>query len=206
MAVDSRVVVSLGFQPVEVEIISPATMDIAATADRDWGDLLKAAKTEDSSWVWADIIGDECLGVRFTSFAMISPRGVEGIMVLERGRMMQTPFAEGVTMHYLATAPWNRLKSDRTPLIPERERAKPIGSVLLTRALMFSHDEGYEGRLGWETLEGAREWYRDQFAGLSRFRELPRDLSPENLVSFETDSQSARAYLDANKTILSRCD
>jgi hypothetical protein len=126
MAVDSLDYISLGSQTnVEVEIISPATMDLAAVADREWGPLLQVAQTEDRDWPpWQQIIADMS-GERFASFAMVSSGArVEGIMVLESGRIMQaTPFAEGATMHYLAAAPWNRLKSDGTQLFPEYDRA-----------------------------------------------------------------------------------
>ena len=139
------------------------------------------------------------MGDRYASFAMIGPteERVEGIVVLERGRIMHTPpLAEGATMHYLATAPWNRLRSDGTQLFPTYERARPVGSVLLARALLYSRDMGYEGRLNWESLEGSRDWYRGQFAGFpGHLTEMPRSLSGDGYLTFETDSQLGLAYL-----------
>jgi len=204
MAVDSHASVRIGSHTVEVEIISPVTMTVATAVDREWGPLLKTADTEDSSWAWGQIIADHS-GDRFASFAMVSPQRVEGIIVVERGRIMQTAFVEGTTMHYLATAPWNRLKCDGSPLVPGYERARPVGSVLLTRAFIYSVDEGYDGRLNWETLEGAQKWYREQFSGLpGTLTVLPRSLSNDGYLSFETDSQLSEAYLVRNAALLSR--
>lgn len=207
MAVDSRADITLGSQAVEVEIISPVTPEIARTVDCEWRPLLEAARTEDREWpAWEKIIADHS-GTRFASFAMVSPSSrVEGIVVLESGRAMQaTPFAEGATMHFLATAPWNRLNSDRTPLFPAYERAKPVGSILLTRAFLYSREMGYEGRLNWESLEGSEDWYRKQFLDLpGSITELPRSLSSDNYLTFETDSKRGLAYLSRNETRLKR--
>jgi hypothetical protein len=141
-------------------------------------------------------VGDECYGPGFASFAMINGARVEGVVVLETGRRMLGTMAEGVTMHYLATAPWNRVNDDDAPLVPGVPRARPVGAVLLARALIFSQEEGYEGRLGWESLDGAIKWYRGQFAELPPLAEFGRDLSDENLFSFETDSKAAQAFLE----------
>jgi hypothetical protein len=207
MAVDSRVHITLGSQTVEAEIISPITMDIAGSADREWRPLLQAAQAEDREWpLWQQIISDHSQK-RFASFAMVSPgRRLEGMVVLESGRAMQmTPFAEGATMHYLATAPWNRLKSDGTQLFPEYDRARPVGSVLLTRAFVYSREMGYGGRLNWESLEGSQDWYREQFAGLpGLLSALPRSLSDDGYLTFETDSQLGLAYLAKNEQRLKR--
>jgi hypothetical protein len=198
MAVDCHTDVTLGAQTAEVSIVSPVTPDIAALADEAWRPLLQAAQTEDRDWpLWQDII-NEMSGDRYASFGMIGPtRRVEGIVVLERGRMLQTaPLAEGATMHYLATAPWNRLRKDGTPLFPAYERARPVGSCLLVRALSYSRDMGYGGRLSWESLEGSLEWYRGQFVGLpGRLTERPRSLNEDGYLSLETNSQLGLAYL-----------
>ena len=115
-----------------------------------------AGRSTASYTITRDATADHHSGERFASFAMVSPgKRLEGIVVLERGRQMQlSPFTEGATMHYLATAPWNRLKRDGTQLLPDYDRARPVGSVLLTRAFMYSRDMGYEGRMNWESLEG----------------------------------------------------
>jgi hypothetical protein len=60
MTVDSRTTISLGIAKVEVEIISPTTMDLAEIADRDWRPLVEAARTEDREWpTWQQIIADQ---------------------------------------------------------------------------------------------------------------------------------------------------
>ncbi len=211
MSLDSRSTIWVGNPAVEVgvEIVSPVTAEIAGTIDQEWLPLLKAAATEDADWVWSDIVGEECSGPGFASFAMINVARVEGVLVLERGRRMRGTLAEGVTMHYLATAPWNRQKDDGSPLVPGGTRARPVGAVLLARAIMFSQDEGYEGRLGWESLDGAIKWYKDQFEGLPPLAEFGRDLGDEKLFSFETDSKAAQAFLERfqnhGPALLRRC-
>jgi len=210
MSLDARSTISFGYpaKKAEVEIVSPITAEMAATIDREWRPLLEQVGTQDAEWVWSDIV-NECSGAQFASFAMINGGRIEGVLVLERDRRMLGTLAVGATMHYLATAPWNRLKDDGTPLFPEIPRARPVGAVLLARALMFSQDEGFEGRLGWESLDGALTWYRDQFAGLPPLSEFGRDLSDENLLSFETDLKASQAFLDQFRregaALLRRC-
>ena len=207
MSVDCRTFVTLGNQTIEATIVSPVNGDIAAVADKAWRPLLRAVQTEDSDWpTWQDIIGD-MTGDRYASFAMIGQgERVEGIVVLERGRMLHTPpLAEGATMHYLAAAPWNRLGSDGAQLCSTHERTKPVGSVLLARAFLYSRDMGYEGRLNWESLEGSQGWYRGQFAGLAGcLTEMPGSLSDDGYLTFETDSQLGLAYLARHEQRLKR--
>ncbi len=107
-------------------------------------------------------------------------------------------------MHYLATAPWNRV-SNGVQLFPMHERARPVGSVLLARAFAYSRDMGYEGRLNWESLEDALEWYRGQFVGLPGcLTEMPRSLSMDGYLTFETDSTLGLAYLAKHEQRLKR--
>jgi hypothetical protein len=91
-----------------------------------------------------------------------------------------------VYVDFLEVAPWNWV----IPEIGQRGRFRSIGSVLLWRAIKFSEEEGFHGRLGLHSLRQS-EWFYDK-AGLTP---LGRDASKQNLLYFELSRVAAQAIL-----------
>jgi hypothetical protein len=71
-----------------------------------------------------------------------------------------------------------------------------VGTALLTRAVLFSVEKGYEGRFWLEALPKAESFYRR--LGLIELSEVKREVG---LKQFKLDAPAARAFLEARKGI-----
>lgn len=91
-----------------------------------------------------------------------------------------------IYIEYIEIAPWNW----PIPEIGQSGRFRYVGSLLFSRAVEQSFDEGFHGRIGLHSLPQAEGFY----AGIG-LAALGRDPTHQNLQYFELSSEQARTIL-----------
>jgi hypothetical protein len=174
-----------------VDEISPETLTGYTS---QWFPLIKGE--EDEGWSWEEYIKEYQHGYRRYALISTNDNLVQGLMIVQESIQLRSAANSdflGCCVVYLAAAPWNRQKvRGKYPqgLVPYRHC--PIGSRLMACAIELSHALGHEGRIGWHSLEGAKDDYQRMFANLY---DLGPDEAEGGLPWYEIDTRSAKSFV-----------
>jgi hypothetical protein len=138
--------------------------------NKEWKSLLgdENESEEDISWDWDYILHHECREQDdFRHFGIVICNTWHALIVLRPDYTLRLGGVgeKGLLVEYLAIAPWHRnLVRERNGI--ETPRISPLGRWLMWTAIRLSRELGTEGRLCWESKQGAEESYRKMFPNL----------------------------------------
>ncbi len=191
-----------------LESISPDTLLQAAEL---WTPLMEGE--EDDGWDWTDFVQRFLCNdpdSNYRGYSLVTEGTVQGLMIAQQRddlRSAENEGLSGVHVQRLATAPWNRLRvRDRFDKLPSKQRTRldlpprlvPVGRSLLVAAIGLSESLGQEGRLGWHSLNGARDDYSKMFPELI---DLGIDAA-EDLAWYEIDGKTARDFVENHRGLI----
>lgn len=155
-----------------------------------WKPCITAQSEQHGHWDWERKWSYFSAQLSFQSFALECNGETQGLMIvntIKRCRIQQQANKHLVYIEYLEAAPWNRRD------IPNRNRFKGVGTVMIAAAIQLSINEGNHGRIGLHSLPQADTFYRDK-CGMT---DLGPDVSyhPHPLRYFEMTEEQAAAFL-----------
>lgn len=185
-------------QTVQLNLYHGADLSNAQHIDRDWANwFANAPGAQDAHWDWDDKlfrpVKDPFL---YDVFVLEAEGTTQAVMLTLKGGVKcfslhkEHPRSPLVYIDLLATAPWNRLaKSDPV-------KFKGCGQIMIGAAASLSINEGFKGRLGLHSLDGAEDFYRYKI-GMSEFDPDP---NYQNLRYFELSERDAANFLNKRTT------
>lgn len=106
----------------------------------------------------------------------------QGIIGLHSGYCSRLELGENlVYVSILTVAPWNRIDINSLP------KYKGIGTTLITFAIIFSMNLGFEGKIGLHSVKKAEEFYKKL-----GFIDLGNDINYKNFKYLELSADNAK--------------
>lgn len=107
---------------------------------------------------------------------------VQGVIGLHSGYCSRLELGENlVYVSILTVAPWNRIDINSLP------KYKGIGTTLITFAIIFSMNLGFEGKIGLHSVKKAEEFYKKL-----GFIDLGNDINYKNFKYLELSADNAK--------------
>ncbi|MFO5438523.1 MAG: hypothetical protein ACLBM4_07605, partial [Dolichospermum sp.] len=106
----------------------------------------------------------------------------QGVIGLHLGYCSRLELGENlVYVSILTVAPWNRIDINSLP------KYKGIGTTLITFAIIFSMNLGFEGKIGLHSVKKAEEFYKKL-----GFIDLGNDINYKNFKYLELSADNAK--------------
>jgi hypothetical protein len=145
---------------------------------------------ESLHWDWS-LKAKELRYLSYNGFAVECEGEFQGVLLVNQtGHFADLEEDRGkplVYIEYLEVAPWNW----NVPSLNQAGRFGLAGTVLFQRAVEYSNEQEFAGRIGLHALPAAEQFY-EQVCGMQRFGQDP---NKEGLVYFELSRAAAAARL-----------
>lgn len=155
-----------------------------------WKPLIASQGEQHGHWDWKQKWSYFSSQLSFQGFALECGGQTQGLMIvntIKRCRIQQQVNKHLVYVEYLEAAPWNRRD------IPNWNRYKGVGTVMIAAVVQLSIDEGNRGRVGLHSLPQADTFYRDR-CGMTDLGADPT-YNPYPLRYFEMTEAQGAAFL-----------